>query len=189
MIRSGQPHAKHHVACGVSSVDLSSGLSFPDSMTASSSNRFVLADVLETVRSRDVFDALAISDLDGGGRRLEGTARDAAEPAFYRLDVAADGTATISLVTADRWLSESIESDLMHYGDPIEELVAEELEELEVKAPASSVIVRHFRSDDLLYTFETPLPSDADAGTAATWLLAYEAAFRGLGDMTSDDED
>ncbi len=189
MIRSGQPHAKHHVACGVSSVDLSSGLSFPDPMTASSSNRFVLADVLETVRSRDVFDALAISDLDGGGRRLEGPARDAAEPAFYRLDVAADGTATISLVTADRWLSESIESDLMHYGDPIEELVAEELDELEVKAPASSVIVRHFRSDDLLYTFETPLPSDADAGTAATWLLAYEAAFRGLGDMTSDDED
>jgi hypothetical protein len=77
----------------------------------------------------------------------------------------------------------------MHFGDPIEELVAEELEELDGTPPAGGLVVRHFRSDDLLYTFETPLPKDADGETAVLWLLAYEAAFRELGDMTADDED
>lgn len=158
-------------------------------MTAPSSNRFSPADLLEKVRAKDVFASLETSTLPDGAERLEAAARDSAEPATYRLDVAPSGAVTISLVTADRWLSESIESDLMHYGDPIEELVGEELEELDVKPPASGVVVRHFRSEDLLYTFETPLPAGTDAGHAIAWLLAYEAAFRGLGDMTSDDED
>jgi len=158
-------------------------------MTASPPHRFRPQDLLEQVRARDVFDSLTTTELDGGGQRLECAARDAAEPAFYRLDVANDGSTTISLVTSDRWLSESIESDLMHFGDPIEELVAEELEELDGTPPAGGLVVRHFRSDDLLYTFETPLPKDADGETAVLWLLAYEAAFRELGDMTTDDED
>ena len=51
---------------------------------------------------------------------------------------------------------------------------------------------RHFRSDDLLYTFENDVPTgDGDPDeAAATWLLAYEATFRELGDVAGEtDED
>lgn len=120
-------------------------------------------------------------------------ARDSAEEAWYRVEPAAHGGWVVSLVTPNRWLSESIEADLMHYGDPIEELIEEELAEL--GWAGDPLPVKHFRSDDMLYTFVSPLPiaavrSDEDAINAATTcLLAYEAAFRELGDMSGSNED
>ena len=119
-------------------------------------------------------------------------ARDAAEEAWYRVEPAVHGGWCVSLVTPNRWLSESIEADLMHHGDPIEELIEEEL--VELGHAGESLPVKHFRSDDMLYTFTSPLPIDAanredDAiQTATTCLLAYEAAFRELGDMSGDDD-
>jgi hypothetical protein len=120
-------------------------------------------------------------------------ARDAAEEAWYRVEPAAHGGWAVSLVTPNRWLSESIEADLMHFGDPIEELIEEELVELgHVGGPLP---VKHFRSDDMLYTFVSPLPIDSSKredeaiATATTCLLAYEAAFRELGDMSGGDEE
>ena len=144
-----------------------------------------LASIADEVRARDIFDSIGLA-----GERLECKARDAAADAFYRLE-GRDGRLFVSLVTADRWLSESIESDLMHYGDPLEELVAEELAELGLDVPESEVVVKHFRSDDLLYTFETPLPAAIASDTDQTlrFLLAYEAAFRALGDMSGSDEE
>lgn len=74
----------------------------------------------------------------------------------------------------------------MHTGDDVEELLEEELVEqgLEASRPA----VEHFRSDDRLFTFRSPVaPENAD--TAARWLLAYEACFRQLGDMAGDSDD
>ncbi len=120
-------------------------------------------------------------------------ARDAAEPAWYRLEPASvqDGW-RIALVTANRWLSESIEADLMHHGDPIEELIEEELAEQGYDGEA--LPVKHFRSDDMLYTFVSPLPIESAAReeeavrTATQCLLAYEAAFRELGDMNGGDK-
>jgi hypothetical protein len=155
----------------------------PMSHDASASNR--LAPLASAVRDRDVFDAI---EFEHG--RLSCKARDAAADAFYRLE-SRDGRVLVSLVTPDRWLSESIESDLMHYGDPLEELVAEELAEFDLEVPESELVVKHFRSDDLLYTFETPLPPSiaADADKTLRFLLAYEAAFRALGDMSGSDED
>jgi hypothetical protein len=130
-------------------------------------------------------------------------ARDAAEPAWYRIEPAlnAAGTAgaegggwNVSLVTPNRWLSESIEADLMHHGDPIEELIEEELVEQDYSG--EPLPVKHFRSDDRLYTFVSPLPinsaHDSDeqaARTATQCLLAYEAAFRELGDMSGAGEE
>ena len=68
----------------------------------------------------------------------------------------------------------------MHTGDTMEDLLEEEL--VEMGQPAGSpVVIEHFRSDDLLFTFRTPVPGDVDV--AAAWLLAYEACFRRLGDM------
>jgi hypothetical protein len=121
-------------------------------------------------------------------------ARDAAEPAWYRIEPAAAGGGwNVSLVTPNRWLSESIEADLMHHGDPIEELIEEEL--VEQDYAGEPLPVKHFRSDDMLYTFVSPLPinsaHDSDeqaARTATQCLLAYEAAFRELGDMSGAGE-
>ncbi len=119
-------------------------------------------------------------------------AKEAAEPAFYRLEVDG-GCLWVSLVMKDRWLSESIETDLLHTGDKMEELIEEELAEQgwEDGAP----VVEHFRSEDMLFTFRSPLPVELErpatsaARTAMQWLLAYEAAFRPLGDMEASDED
>lgn len=120
---------------------------------------------------------------------LQCLAKARAEPAWYRVDKVND-VWRVSLVTADRWLSESIEADLMHYGDPIEELIEEELVELGFKGKSPEV--KHYRSDDMLYTFISEIPGvDEGKGekaieAATRWLLAYEAAFRELGDMEGD---
>lgn len=131
------------------------------------------------IRGRDLF-----GEIRATRKGLECRARDSAAEAWYRLERGVEGW-KVALVTADRWLSGSIESDLVHHGDPIEELIAEELVELG-GAAASRVPVRHYRSDDLLYTFETPIPH-GDEAALVRYLLAYEAAFRVLGDMSGGD--
>lgn len=116
-----------------------------------------------------------------------------AAAASYRL-LADGGRLWVSLVMSDRWLSESIEADLMHTGDKIEELIEEELVELGLHG--GPVAVEHFRSDDLLFTFRSPVPVSLQqaatpeaAERAGTCLLAYEACFRNLGDMSAGDEE
>lgn len=131
-----------------------------------------------------VFGALELS-----GNTLRCRARESAEEAWYVVE-STPAAITVALTTADRWLSESIEADLMHYGDPIEELIEEELVELGWSGPSPTV--KHYRSDDMLYTFISVVPTSGTeqerADAASTWLLAYEAAFRELGDMTADEE-
>lgn len=131
--------------------------------------------------------------VERAGQELRCTARDV--DACYAIVPQAGGW-WVRLATPDRWLSESIEADLMHHGDPIEELVEEELVELghDPSRDGAMPRVKHFRSEDKLYTFENPLPidpaADATAGArvAARFLLAYEAAFRQLGDMAGGDD-
>ena len=52
-------------------------------------------------------------------------AKEAAAEAWYTVQHEAGGWC-VSLSTADRWLSESIETDLLHFGDPLEELGLED---------------------------------------------------------------
>ncbi len=129
------------------------------------------------------------------GPRLICEALRSAAPAEYRVDVEA-GTAWVSLVTADRWLSESIETDLLHTGDKLDELIEEELAELDYTGPSPGF--QHYRSDDKLFTFRSAVPlapgvaerADAAAiGTAGKCLLAYEACFRNLGDMQAREDE
>jgi len=123
------------------------------------------------------------------GKSVTCRARAAAAPASYRLSWDA-GTLWVSLVMADRWLSESIEADLMHTGDHIEDLVEEELVDLGVNV--GRLPVEHFRSDDLLFTFRSPVPTPPGedwAPVAGGCLLAYEACFRNLGDMSATEKD
>ncbi len=117
-------------------------------------------------------------------------AKNSAEPAEYRL-FEENGSLWVSLVTDNRWLSQSIEAHLFHSGDKLEELLDEEL--YDVGYEGASLKFEHFRSEDKLYTFRSPLPIGAEApdaeGIAAKCLLAYEACFRRLGDMDAGDED
>ncbi len=118
-------------------------------------------------------------------------AAGSAEEAHYRLTPRGDDL-IVSLDMADRWQSESIESTLMHTGDKLEELLDEELAELDFEGQVPGY--RHFRSDEMLFVFETTVPLeglDAQAAgvRAAQFLLGYEACFRQLGDMDATDDE
>ncbi|MFM7051261.1 MAG: hypothetical protein ACKOYN_03885 [Planctomycetota bacterium] len=140
----------------------------------------LLSSVAAEATARGVF-----AKVETMADRVRCHAKDCPEPAWYELAATPAGL-MVRFATPDRWLSESIESDLMHFGDPIEELVEEELAELGWRGKVPTV--KHFRSDDRLYTFENLLP-EGDAKLAATFLFAYEAAFRQLGDVGGEDDE
>lgn len=150
-------------------------------MTSQTQNT-ILDAVAGRARSAGVFSSVAVE-----GSRLVCPALEA--DAEFRLDIEPGGTLWVSVVTADRWLSESIETELLHTGDKIEELIEDEL--VDLGYDQGPLKVEHFRSEDLLFTFRSPVPSGADqTDLATTCLLAYEACFRQLGDMSGgDDED
>lgn len=142
----------------------------------------------------------AFGPISVGSGMLVARAKASAEPASYRLEVeSAEGSGAapilwVVLVTPSRWLSESIESDLVEHGDDVGELVEDELIDLGYDGPGLPPTFQHFRSNDLLYTFRTPVPvafkagaparlDGSAAGVAALWMRAYEQAFRRLGDM------
>lgn len=125
--------------------------------------------------------------------RLVAEALASGEPAEYRLDVQ-DGRLWVSLVTPARYLSQSIEQDLVHQGDKIDDLLADEL--IDQEASVKRLAVEHFRSADKLFTFRAALPIDLPhAGAresidlATRVLLAFEACFGPLGDMSAGAED
>jgi len=145
--------------------------------------REFLARIAERARGAGVFAGVDLHD-----QRLECLARGAAEPAFYRVD-GAEGRVWVSLVMKDRWLSGSIESDLMHTGDSIGELIEEEV--VDLGGPKGEVACEHFRSDDKNFTFRTGVAredelDDASVEHGVRMLLAYEACFRRLGDMNAE---
>lgn len=130
---------------------------------------------------RDAFAAVRVE-----GSRLTCVAKDAAAPAQYTLEFFETGW-RIALTTADRWLSESIESQLVESRESLEELLEEELKDLDcAKAPPH---VRHFRDESKQYVFECTLPIDTAAEDVRTHFLAFESTFRQLGDMSGTDSD
>ena len=122
-------------------------------------------------------------DANINGDTVRCRAKDASAEAWYVIDKA-DGHWSIALETADRWLSESIEGDMLEGRDTAEELVDDELVNLDF--PNRCPQVKHYRNDDKVYVFRSrvPLEGIADETTGvATYLLAFEAAFSQLGDM------
>lgn len=146
----------------------------------------------QRARAAGVFGPVTVTQQAGPGVLVACAAKESASPAFYRVELDG-GRLWVSLVMADRWLSESIETDLVHTGDKLEELIDEELVELGFHG--GPLPFEHFRSPDKLFTFRSPVPADAsrptpaDAETAGTLLLAYEACFRNLGDIAAGPED
>ena len=100
----------------------------------------------------------------------------------------------VGLATPDRWLSESIEADLMHQGEDVEELLEEELVDQGFDEPLK---VEHYRDDAKRYTFrsavslpaEVKLDSEEMCERVVRVLRSYEACFRELGDMAGGEEE
>lgn len=176
--RVGEGRLRDLVSCGVRETFM---MTQPSSETTAA-----IADALQ----KRVINAAVFADVSYEDGRLSCEAKYSAEPATYRVDFAPDGV-WISLVMEDRWQSESIEADLMHSGDKLEELLEEEL--VDQGYDGATLPFEHFRSDDMLFTFRSKAPANAIAGDAkkaaevlSQCLLAYEACFAELGDMSAD---
>ena len=104
--------------------------------------------------------------------------------AWYEVTPSGPGC-ELALMTKDRWLSESIEGDLEHTGDELEELFEEELVELHWDGDVPAF--RHFRNDEREYVFSCTWPSDAP-GEVAIALQAMVNMFTELGDMGGEEE-
>lgn len=109
------------------------------------------------------------------------------EDCCYAATTDDDGTVWVGWYTPDRWLSGSVEADLVHTGDKIDELLEEELAELGFDG---KLAVEHFRNDDKVFVFRSKLPAGAmSAEMLVRALLAYQACFVELGDMGPDEDD
>ena len=119
-------------------------------------------------------------------------AEDPETQAFYKLNLADDGSLYVGIFTLDRWLSESIEADLVEHKDDIEELLADEMYELHID---EGLPVKHFRDEQLQYVFQTliPLPAGESFDSpdfveyVGKVLLAYESTFNQLGDLVCEE--
>jgi hypothetical protein len=143
--------------------------------------------VAERIKRAEVFEDVR---CEPGALRCQ--ARDVESEALYQLLVESGDKVWIGLHTPDRWLSESIEADLLHLGDKMEDLLEEELVELDYDG--GKPVIEHFRDDAKMYVFRSPLavtgsPTDpASIDRAVKLMLGYEACFRQLGDMSASDE-
>ncbi|MGE3108283.1 MAG: hypothetical protein AB7G11_03465 [Phycisphaerales bacterium] len=152
---------------------------------------------LETVL-KSVRDQAVASGAFGGVKLANGVlaciAKFASPQAEYRLYIA-EGKFWIALVTADRWLSESIESDLVDNGDDIEDLLDDEARARGYTG--QRLAVAHFRDGQKMYTFRSPIPiavtpdgdivsSPANIEITFTVLMTYQEVFSELGDMSSN---
>jgi len=164
----------------------------PQSGSTSSAAPSAFATLLENVRQKaeksGVFAGCAVTD-----GRLDCQADGSAEEAWYRVRWD-DGKVWVALEMADRWQSESIEADLMHTGDKLDELIEEEMVDLGYEGERPTF--EHFRSDDMLFTFRSPanvpieaLANESSSDAVALLLLGYEACFRQLGDMNADGDE
>jgi hypothetical protein len=112
--------------------------------------------------------------------------------AWYKLTVGESDDIHVGVYTQDRWLSESIETDLVEHKDDIEDLLADEMYELGID---EGLGVFHFRDEDLQYVFRSQILMPADQAVdcaefvdyVTKVLLAYESTFNQLGDLVCED--
>lgn len=113
------------------------------------------------------------------------------EEAAYRVEPHEAGVC-ITWVSANRYLSQSIEADLMWTKDDLDELLAEELTDAGYRGPALKPL-DHYRNEEKLFTFRGVIPASAAslrADDLVKCLLAFSATFGQLGDMKpGEDED
>ena len=145
-----------------------------------------MSAMMEEVRTRaaaaGVFGEVAVR-----GGKLMAAAKNAGDEAFYAV-WEEGGKVWVGLQTPARYLSQSIEADLVNTGDKLEELILEELIELGYEGPA--LACEHFRDSAKLYTFRSAVGPAGGVGAEAVvrLMLAYEACFRRLGDMEAGED-
>lgn len=125
--------------------------------------------------------------IDEASDLLRLTPAGAACGAWYELHWR-DGRPVMSLCTEDRWFSESIEADLMHTGDDLDQLLMEELEDrgLEIDS-ASRPRVEHFRDQAMRYVFRATGASGWSSAQVEALARGFAAVFAELGDLRQDD--
>lgn len=146
----------------------------------------IISTISERAKAANVFGTITPSE-----NQIELQAWGAAEPAFYRVYLDND-SAIVELATKDRWLSESIEAELVESGDKLDELIEDELVDLGYAEDTGAVKFEHYRSDDMEFVFRSkviPLAGQELDDACVQWLLAYEQCFRQLGDMDESEED
>jgi len=157
---------------------------------ANSAPTAFLERIADQARDANVFEHISVRDEE-----MVCAARDVESDANYRVDLDhGQDCVWVGLYTPDRWLSESIEGDLMFRGDKLEELLEDELAEQGHDGPPPEI--EHFRDDAMRYVFRSAVdrpPGQSMDGmetarSVARLLLAYEATFRQLGDMSPTDE-
>lgn len=150
-----------------------------------------LEAIAKGARGAGVFGSVTVS-----ADTVACAAASSADAAEYRVSVDGDRV-WVSLVTAARYLSQSIEQTLVHAGDKAGDLLRDELIDfgLLMSHDDPMPIVEHFRSQppEKLYTFRTPLAlTPGDLATARAQevalksLLAYRATFDELGGMKGE---
>ena len=140
---------------------------------------------LQPLKEADVFAEVTRTDT---GVRCD--AMHVEEECYYAAHTDSDGNLLVGWYSPDRWVSGSIEGDLVHTGDKIDELLEEELVDLglSIKLPLD-----HYRDDDKIFVFHgrVELPSDPTQATdtLVKVLLAFQACFVELGDMAPGEDD
>lgn len=155
-------------------------------MTASTSTLAALLNaVADLARTSAAFAA-----VETNGSLVTCTSLTNPEAAF-RLEPHDKGGVCITWVTANRYLSQSIEADLMWTGDDLDELIDEELADAGYTGQPLTR-VDHFRNEEKLFTFRSVVPgaiADLRPDDLVKCLLAYNAAFAELGDMKPDEDE
>lgn len=109
---------------------------------------------------------------------------------YYAAHLDEQGTLWVGWYTPDRWLSASVEADLVHTGDKIDELLEEELVD---QGLSLTIRLEHFRNPEKLFVFRgrLTLPDDPAQATdtLVKTLLAFEACFVELGDMSPGEDE
>jgi hypothetical protein len=112
------------------------------------------------------------------------------EECYYAAHADDAGQLWVGWYSPDRWVSGSIEGDLVHTGDKIDELLEEELVD---QGLSLSIPLEHYRNDEKLFVFhgKLSLPDHADEAvdTLTKVLLAFQACFVELGDMAPEEDD
>jgi hypothetical protein len=139
----------------------------------------ILAAAFATASAHDGFGSVE-SSIDC----VRCSAKHAGAPAHFELQRRGD-VYWVRMVTSDRWLSESVEGQILE-GDPLDELLEEELADLGWRGTIGAL--KHFRDEQKVYVYEHQVPANnthSAAESASMFLIAYAKTFHELGDMSS----
>jgi hypothetical protein len=127
----------------------------------------------------------AFASVERAGSRVVCTARTRPEASFRA--VADAGAWFIEWASPDRYLSQSIEAELMWTGDDLDDLIGEEL--ADEGFPGSLGGVEHFRDAEKSFVFRARVPAAAPAAADIVKALrAFDKAFVNLGGMKPEEE-